>query len=247
MPRRGACNHRKRPHFAGGNGAGSRYRPREWDTQAGGGGDCHARGPAAPSPEACSTEAYARPPLRHGRWPRPRPPQNAAALFCAAGRTFLLFSAGKRGSSFVISMDIFVVWKFLRLFDGFLRLLKGVLRLSRSFLLLFGAALRLFDDFLRLLRRVLRSFGGVRKRPRAARENGARTVIAGMGKHERRRQPFVSGALAHLAGFEPTACRLGGGRSILLSYKCMCGNVHYTVFPRACQAKAHEIGARRTK
>ena len=209
MPRRGACNHRKRPHFAGGNGAGSRYRPREWDTQAGGGGDCHARGPAAPSPEACSTEAYARPPLRHGRWPRPRPPQNAAALFCAAGRTFLLFSAGKRGSSFVISMDIFVVWKFLRLFDGFLRLLKGVLRLSRSFLLLFGAALRLFDDFLRLLRRVLRSFGGVRKRPRAARENGARTVIAGMGKHERRRQPFVSGALAHLAGFEPTACRLG--------------------------------------
>ena len=198
MPRRGACNHRKRPHFAGGNGAGSRYRPREWDTQAGGGGDCHARGPAAPSPEACSTEAYARPPLRHGRWPRPRPPQNAAALFCAAGRTFLLFSAGKRGSSFVISMDIFVVWKFLRLFDGFLRLLKGVLRLSRSFLLLFGAALRLFDDFLRLLRRVLRSFGGVRKRPRAARENGARTVIAGMGKHERRRQPFVSGALAPL-------------------------------------------------
>ena len=178
---------------------------------------------------------------------RPRPPQNAAALFCAAGRTFLLFSAGKRRSSFVISMDIFVVWKFLRLFDGFLRLLKGVLRLSRSFLLLFGAALRLFDDFLRLLRRVLRSFGGVRKRPRAARENGARTVIAGMGKHERRRQPFVSGALAHLAGFEPTACRLGGGRSILLSYKCMCGNVHYTVFPRACQAKAHEIGPVRTK
>ena len=27
--------------------------------------------------------------------------------------------------------------------------------------------------------------------------------------------------LAHPAGFEPTACRLGGGRSILLSYGCM--------------------------
>ena len=27
--------------------------------------------------------------------------------------------------------------------------------------------------------------------------------------------------LAHPAGFEPTACRLGGGRSILLSYGCI--------------------------
>ena len=27
--------------------------------------------------------------------------------------------------------------------------------------------------------------------------------------------------MAHPAGFEPTACRLGGGRSILLSYGCM--------------------------
>ena len=27
------------------------------------------------------------------------------------------------------------------------------------------------------------------------------------------------GMLARLAGFEPTACRLGGGRSILLSYR----------------------------
>lgn len=53
--------------------------------------------------------------------------------------------------------------------------------------------------------------------------------------------------LARLAGFEPTACRLGGGRSILLSYKCICGKFHYTGFPRACQAAAHEIGPRRTK
>ena len=53
--------------------------------------------------------------------------------------------------------------------------------------------------------------------------------------------------MAHLAGFEPTACRLGGGRSILLSYKCMHGNLHYTVFPRACQAVAHENRSRRTK
>ena len=28
-------------------------------------------------------------------------------------------------------------------------------------------------------------------------------------------------SMAHPAGFEPTACRLGGGRSILLSYGCM--------------------------
>ena len=183
-------------------------------------------------PRAWADRAVARSVQHRGICPATASPRSLAQAqaaaerggpFCAAGRTFLLFSAGKRRSSFAISMDIFVVWKFLRLFDGFLRLLKGVLRLSRSFLLLFGAALRLFnvflrlskgvlwlfDDFLRLLRRVLRSFGGVRKRPRAARENGAPTAIAGMGKHERRRQPFVSGALAHLAGFEPTACRLG--------------------------------------
>ena len=36
-------------------------------------------------------------------------------------------------------------------------------------------------------------------------------------------QRFVApdGSSAHPAGFEPTACRLGGGRSILLSYGCM--------------------------
>ena len=53
--------------------------------------------------------------------------------------------------------------------------------------------------------------------------------------------------MAHPEELESTAYCLGGSRSILLSYGCMCGNVHYTVFPRACQAKAHEIGARRTK
>ena len=38
-----------------------------------------------------------------------------------------------------------------------------------------------------------------------------------------RRTPagLADGGSAHPAGFEPTACRLGGGRSILLSYGCM--------------------------
>ena len=32
---------------------------------------------------------------------------------------------------------------------------------------------------------------------------------------------LFSGVLAHLRGFEPLAYRLGGGRSILLSYRCL--------------------------
>ena len=32
---------------------------------------------------------------------------------------------------------------------------------------------------------------------------------------------ICGGSVAHPAGFEPTACRLGGGRSILLSYGCL--------------------------
>ena len=32
---------------------------------------------------------------------------------------------------------------------------------------------------------------------------------------------YLVGSYAHPAGFEPTACRLGGGRSILLSYGCI--------------------------
>ena len=31
--------------------------------------------------------------------------------------------------------------------------------------------------------------------------------------------------LAHPRGFEPPTCRLGGGRSILLSYGCVCQNI----------------------
>lgn len=42
--------------------------------------------------------------------------------------------------------------------------------------------------------------------------------------------------LAHPAGFEPTACRLGGGRSILLSYGCMLCNIGFWLHcvPVAC-------------
>ncbi len=36
---------------------------------------------------------------------------------------------------------------------------------------------------------------------------------------EKCRKSFYLRHLARLAGFEPTACRLGGGRSILLSYR----------------------------
>ena len=31
--------------------------------------------------------------------------------------------------------------------------------------------------------------------------------------------------MAHPRGFEPPTCRLGGGRSILLSYGCICSSI----------------------
>ena len=37
--------------------------------------------------------------------------------------------------------------------------------------------------------------------------------------HTKSRESFIRGLLARLSGFEPKAYRLGGGRSILLSYR----------------------------
>ena len=35
----------------------------------------------------------------------------------------------------------------------------------------------------------------------------------------------LTGDMAHPRGFEPPTCRLGGGRSILLSYGCICPRI----------------------
>ena len=48
--------------------------------------------------------------------------------------------------------------------------------------------------------------------------------LARLSEQPNKRTPekcLFSGGLAHLRGFEPLAYRLGGGRSILLSYRCL--------------------------
>ena len=76
--------------------------------------------------------------------------------------------------------------------------------------------------------------------PVACRLGGDRSIQLSYGGLYRKYSIFGSSRIR-------TNCRLGGGRSILLSYKCMHGNLHYTVFPRTCQAAAHENRSRRTK
>ena len=40
-----------------------------------------------------------------------------------------------------------------------------------------------------------------------------------------RSHTITADSLAHPRGFEPPTCRLGGGRSILLSYGCVCSSI----------------------
>ena len=84
--------------------------------------------------------------------------------------------------------------------------------------------------------------------PRRQRRSAGPVLAAALlGKREMRKKAAFReerGLLARLKGFEPPTCRLGGGRSIQLSYKrrCFC----YCTLPACpCQCeKGRKVGGR---